>query len=171
MDWYTVFVLMHIIGTVLGVGGATFIEIYLINALRDGIVSPDESTIMQISYNTLRVGFFLLVISGFGFLILARLSEHNTWFYSLQFWAKLSIVGIIAINAVVMQFRLIPLLVGSSIALTSWYAALFLGVLRKEHYPILGVIAVYLVAIFIVYLILRAIHKKYIPQHDATTKN
>lgn len=162
MDWHSFLVVLHIVGTVLGVGGATYIEIVLLNALRDGVVTPDETAIMQFCYNTLRVGFFLLVISGFGFLILARLGEHTTWFYSLQFWSKLSIVAIIAINAVVMQFRLIPLLWGSAIALTSWYAALFLGVMRKADYPILGLVAVYLASIVLVYLALSYAHKKFL---------
>ena len=158
-----ILILMHIIGTVLGVGGATFIEILLINALRDGNVTPEESTLMQASYNTLRVGFFLLILSGFGFLILARLTEHNQWFYSLQFWAKLSIVGIIAVNAALLGLKRIPLLVGSAIALTSWYAALVLGVLRKAHFDLIGIIVVYIISIIIVYVVLRKIHARYAP--------
>ncbi len=163
MDWDQTLTLMHIIGTVLGVGGATFIEVYLINALRDGTVSPEETTIMQTSYNILRIGFLLLIISGFGFLILGRLTEHNQWFYSLQFWTKLAIVGIIGMNAALLQLHRMPLIWGSAIAFTSWYAALILGVLRKSHFPIYWVVGVYLVSIVIIYLILRTLHRRYTP--------
>jgi hypothetical protein len=159
---YDILVLTHIIGTVLGVGGATFIEILLINALRDGKVTPEESTLMQASYNTLRIGFFLLILSGFGFLILARLTENNQWFYSLQFWAKLSIVGIIALNAALLGLKRIPLLWGSAIGLTSWYATLVLGVLRKAHFDLIGIIVVYIVSIVITYVVLRKIHAHYV---------
>lgn len=161
MDWYNTLVLMHIIGTVLGVGGATYIEAYVIHALRDGVVSPEETAVMQTTYNILRVGFFLLILSGFGFLILARLAENNQWFYSLQFWSKLIIVGIIALTAALMQLRRIPLLLGSSIAFVSWYAALILGVLRKADYPLWGIILAYLLSIVITYFVLSTLHKKY----------
>ena len=164
MTFNDILILMHIVGTVLGVGGATFIEILLINALRDGDMSPDESILMQASYNTLRIGFLLLILSGFGFLILARLTENNQWFYSLQFWAKLSIVGVIALNAALLGLKRIPLLWGSAIALTSWYAALVLGVLRKAHFDIIGIVAAYIASIVIVYVVLRMIHIRYTPQ-------
>ncbi|KKW05411.1 MAG: hypothetical protein UY39_C0062G0001, partial [Candidatus Kaiserbacteria bacterium GW2011_GWC2_49_12] len=56
MDWYTFLIITHIIGTVLGVGGATFAEVHLIRALRDGTMSRDENSIMQATYAILRVG-------------------------------------------------------------------------------------------------------------------
>ena len=155
---------MHIVGTVLGVGGATFVEIHLVRALRDGVLSPEESAIMQTTYSVLRVGFFLLILSGFGFLILARLSEHTTWFYSIKFWMKLSIVGIIAVNAALIQLRWIPILWGSAIALVSWYAALVLGVLRGVGQP-LWIPIMYISAIIITYFVLREVHRRFIPHH------
>lgn len=167
MSIYDFLVLTHIIGTAVGVGGATFIEIFFINALRDGVMDPDEGTTMQISYNVLRIAFYVLILSGFGFLILARIAENNEWFYSPQFWVKLSIVAIIALNAALIQLRAIPLLWGSALALTSWYAALILGVLRGNTYPVWGVVLTYVASIVIIYFVLRAIHAKYVPHKTA----
>ncbi len=164
MDAQTLLIIMHIIGTVLGVGGATFVEIHLVRALRDGVLSPEESAIMQTTYTVLRVGFFLLILSGFGFLILARLGEHTTWFYSIKFWMKLSIVGIIAVNAMFIQLRWIPILWGSAIALVSWYAALVLGVLHGVKEP-LWIPVVYVASIFVVYIMLRQLHRRFTPHH------
>jgi hypothetical protein len=164
VDWYTIIVLGHIIGTVLGVGGATFAEVHLIRALRDGAMSPDESSIMQTTYTVIRIGFFLLVLSGFGFLILARLEDHTTWFYSITLWAKLGIVGIIGVNAVLLQLRWISLLWGSAISIVSWYAALILGtIMGRGEYSFFWIYAVYAVAVVVMYLILHAIHARYIP--------
>lgn len=167
MDWHTTLVTMHIVGTVLGVGGATFVEIHLIRALRDGVMSPDETVLMQTTYTVLRIGFFLLVLSGFGFLILARLSEHVAWFYSVKFWIKLAIVGIIALNAALIQLRWIPILWGSAIALVSWYAALVLGVMRGGEYSPYWIVGVYIVAILVTYFVLREVHRRFIPQHPS----
>lgn len=164
MDLYTALVITHIVGTVLGVGGATFVEVHLVRALRDGVVSPEEGALMQTTYSVLRVGFFLLIMSGFGFLILARLSENVAWFYSVKFWIKLSIVGIIAANAALIQLRWIPILWGSAIALVSWYAALVLGVLRGGEYSPYWILGIYVVAIITVYAILREVHRRFIPK-------
>lgn len=165
MDWHTALIIMHIIGTVLGVGGATFVEVHLLRAMRDGVMDPSESAIMQTTYYILRIGFFLLVLSGFGFFVVARLEEHTGMLYSIKLWSKLGIVGIIAINAALLQLRWIPILWGSAVALTSWYAALVLGALGRGAYSFLWIYIVYAVAIVIVYFILRALHKRYIPEH------
>lgn len=154
---------MHVIGTVLGVGGATFAEVHIIRALRDGTMSKDEGSIMHATYNILRIGFFLLILSGFGFLILARLEGYTALLYSVKLWSKLGIVGIIAVNAVLLQLRWTPLLWGSAIAFTSWYAALILGTLGRSEYSFFWIYAVYIVAVIIVYFTLRAIHARYIP--------
>ena len=163
MDWHTALILGHIVGTVLGVGGATFAEVHLIRALRDGVMSADESSIMQTTYTIIRIGFFILILSGFGFLLLARLEDQATWFYSIKLWAKLGIVGIIGVNAALLQLRWIPLLWGSAIAITSWYAALILGAMGRGEYSFFWIYAVYIAAIVVVYLILRAIHARYVP--------
>ena len=147
----------------LGVGGATFAEVHLIRALRDGVMSADESSIMQTTYTIIRIGFFILILSGFGFLLLARLEDQATWFYSIKLWAKLGIVGIIGVNAALLQLRWIPLLWGSAIAITSWYAALILGAMGRGEYSFFWIYAVYIAAIVVVYLILRAIHARYVP--------
>ena len=168
MDWYTALVIMHIVGTVLGVGGATFVEVHLVRALRDGVMSPEESAIMQTTYMVLRVGFFLLVLSGFGFLILSRLSEYTEWFYSITFWIKLSIVGIIALNAMLIQLRLIPILWGSAVAFVSWYAALVLGIFLRGggvEQP-LSIPMIYVAAIIIVYFAMREVRRRYTQPHS-----
>ena len=36
MDWHTALIVIHLIGTALGVGAATFAEIFYIKSLRDG---------------------------------------------------------------------------------------------------------------------------------------
>ena len=168
MDWYTTLVIMHIVGTVLGVGGATFVEVHLVRALRDGVMSPEESAIMQTTYTVLRIGFFLLIISGFGFLILSRLSEYTAWFYSITFWMKLSIVGIIAVNAIFIQLRWVPILWGSAIAFVSWYAALVLGIFLRDggvSQP-LWIPAVYVVAIIVTYFVMREVHHRFTQPHS-----
>lgn len=170
MDWFTVIILVHIIGTVLGAGGATFAEINLIRALRDGEVSPDESEIMKGAYAVLHFGFFLLVLSGFAFLLYFRLADETEFLYSPEFWAKLTVIGVLLVNAVLLQTRKINLVLGSAISITSWYTALALGVLSEMDYPYLGTLVVYVFAVLSAFFILRIVHKRFCHPRQSNAK-
>ena len=153
MDIYSLMVLGHIIGTVLGVGAATFVEILIINALYEGKTDPDKTLILQVSYNVLRIGLFLLVLSGMGFLLYARIEDFPSPMHSPQFWVKLGIIGVLVIGAMLQQLRLIPRAWGSAIAIASWYGALILGVLHSAEFPVTETIFVYLLSIVILFYI------------------
>jgi len=126
MDWYTLLVATHIIGTALGVGAATFSEIFLIKALRDGHVDPVESDFLRTTYRVIRIGLLLLVLSGFGFLLLYRTLGLTENLVSPLIWSKLTIVGIILLNAILLQARKVPLWLGSALSITSWYSAMLI---------------------------------------------
>lgn len=161
MDIYSLLVLGHIIGTVLGVGAATFVEINIINALNEGKSDPDKTLIMQISYNVLRVGLLLLVLSGMGFLIYSRVLEYPGAEHSPQFWVKMGVVGVLVAGAMLQQLKLIPLAWGSAIAITSWYTALTLGVLHQAEFPVVETVFVYLLLIVVMHFIFSFFHRKF----------
>ena len=56
MDIGLLLVLVHLVGTIFGVGGATMIEVHLNQALKDSLVSKDESAILALDYKIVRVG-------------------------------------------------------------------------------------------------------------------
>jgi ABC-type enterobactin transport system permease subunit len=161
MDWYPILIIAHIVGTVLGVGGATFAELNVIRALRDGRVSRDEKGLMHGGYAVLRLGFFILLVSGFGLLVYYRLNGMEEMLYEPKLWAKLTIVGLIGINAVLLQLRVVPLLWGSAISLTSWYAALIIGSLHEIEYSYFVLLAMYAAAVVIVHVALRKLHRRF----------
>lgn len=161
MTIYGIMVLMHIIGTVLGVGAATFVEINIINALYEGKRDPDKTLIMQITYNTLRIGLLLLFLSGIGFLVYARVLEYSSLIHSAQFWVKLGVVGLIVVTAMLQQLKMIPRAWGSAIAITSWYTALVLGVLHDAEFPVLNILFVYLLTIVCMYYVFSFLQTKF----------
>ena len=64
MDPLTLLIIGHLIGSVLGVGGATFIEIFLNKALRDGEVNPTEGSFLKATFTTVRVGLLISLVTG-----------------------------------------------------------------------------------------------------------
>lgn len=153
-------VVSHIIGTVLGVGGATFAEIFYLKAKRDGIFEPLEVDYLKVAYFVLRIGLFILVISGFGFLLLFRLNEFGGPLLGVKLWSKLLIVLILVLNAFLIQTKKMPMWLGSSISITSWYTAMILGLWRGLNYSFGHIAVSYLFAVLIVAYILHIIDKR-----------
>ena len=150
MDWYTFLIITHLIGTVLGAGGATFAEIFYLKAKRDGVIEPLEIDYLKTIYFILRIGLFILIISGFGFLLLYRLMGNGEALLNSKLWAKLGIVVILVLNAFLIQAKKIPMWLGASISITSWYGALILGAWRTLDASFVSIIIIYIIAFFIV---------------------
>lgn len=163
MDIHTILVLMHVVGTVLGVGGATVAEINILQALRDGKVDTSEKQLMHANYTMIRVGTALIVLSAL-LLIWWHLSEGNTWVLtSGKVWVKEIMTIAIVINAVALSRRWVPLWLGSAISFTSWWGAAVLGVWRHVPYSFWIIFTGYIVSIGVVALVLHFIRKHFIP--------
>lgn len=160
MTFYELLVIMHIVGTVLGVGAATFAEIHYTRFNSDDIITDDERKTLATTYTVMRTGLFLLVISGFGFLLYLRLTEYTDLLTSATFLAKMTVVGVLVGNALLLQARIMPLAIGAAVSLTSWYTALILGSLRDTNSSYIEILAYYVVAIVLVGITLRWIRAR-----------
>ena len=163
MDWHTFLIITHIIGTVFGVGGAIFAEVFYLKSIKDGDIDSTESSFLKTTYFILRIGIILLVLSGFGLLILNRLEGATQYLYNPRLWAKLTLTLVIVVNAILLEIRLIPIWLGFSLSFTSWYAALVLGLWRGASAA--GYVTImlwYIIAVFVVAFILGAIKKWYV---------
>lgn len=162
MDALTILIIVHTVGTVLGVGGATFIEIFLNKALKDGEIDPIESSFLQTTFTVVRWGLIISLISGFGFLLLYKFNGQAFRLYDPTLWAKLTIIIIIAINALLLQAHKISLFWGSAFSFVSWYAALLLGVFLSGPSPNLSyltIMAIYFAVVIVGAFILKFIRK------------
>ena len=151
--------IVHIIGVVLGAGGATFAEIFFLKSMRDGKIDPVEGSFMKITYRILRIGLLLLVISGFGYLLLYRFMDQPELLYRTKLWSKLTITVILLLTVIGWEMRKVPVWLGSAISLTSWYAALIIGAWRGLDASYLAIMGVYLLSLVVVAGILKMIRK------------
>lgn len=162
MDIYTLLIIAHLVGTILGVGGATMIEVALNKALMDGTMSPDEREILTPTYTIVRVGLIVSLISGFGFLLIYKFTGQTFRLYDPVLWAKLTVIVVIAINALLLQSRKISLYWGSALSFVSWWLAVILGVFltNRVHYTYFGIMVVYILAIIVGAALLHIIRKR-----------
>lgn len=160
MDWPVLIKISHLVGTALGVGGATLAEVFYLKCLKDGQVDPTESDLLKTIYLVLRVGMVLLVLSGFGYLVFYRLAGLEQYLYSARLWAKLTIVLILLLSVAAWQAKLVSAKLGSGLSLASWYAALILGAWRLgPSVSYWQIVAAYLLAVGVVTIILALIRK------------
>jgi len=132
MDLYTLLIIGHLIGTVLGVGGVTMIEVHLNKALADGTMSPDERGMLGLNFTVLRVGPVLSFFTGLGFVILYYMTGNETRLQNPVFWAKMFMVVIIVINALLLQSHKVSLYWGSALSFVSWWMAALMGMFLTQ---------------------------------------
>ena len=143
-DIFLVLIILHVAGTVLGVGGATFIEVFLNKALADGKMDAVEKGFMATTYKVLRTGLAISVLTGLGFLVLYYVSGRYGQLTNPVLWAKNTIILTLVINAVLLHYHKMKLRWGSALSFVSWWAALILGIFltnnnRYGYFEIMGV--------------------------------
>jgi hypothetical protein len=160
MDFYGIIVATHIIGTILGTGGATVAEVQINLALKDRSVSPDERALMHGNYFLIRVGMVLILLSVLG-MVWYQLGQGNEWILtSAKLHAKYLMFAVIVVNAVLLSRRMMPLWLGASISLTSWWGATVLGLMGKLPYTLPVYLGVYMAAVVIVAGVLHLVRTR-----------
>lgn len=159
MSWISFIKIAHVIGTVLGVGGATFAEYFYQEAIKDGVVDETERRFLRKTYPVMRIGMIILILSGLAFFIYYRLTGNAAKIYNPRLWAKMAITLIIVANTLLMQAKKVPLWLATSLSLTSWYSALILGLWREAPNSFWMIMGYYLVSLIVVAGILEIIRE------------
>lgn len=158
MELSSFLTLAHIVAAIFGVGGATAAEVLMIRALKDGHIDPSEGVLMKEVYTMIRIGFALAFISGIGFLVLFKVNGDIDHLWEVLLWGKFTIVGVIGLNAILLQAHSISLKWGSAISFVSWYFVLFLSVVRPEA-GYLTIIFTFIIALLLGKFLLSGIHR------------
>ncbi len=162
MTIYVFIVLLHVIGTVLGAGGATVAEVQINKALKDKQVTPDERALMHGNYFLIRVGMAFLALSVIG-MIWYYINDNNIErLLGDKVLFKGFLFGLIIANAIAMTRRWIPLWLGASVSFTSWWGAAVLGVAGRLPYSFLIYFIVFVAAVLVVAGISHLIRKRMI---------
>ncbi len=143
--------IIHTLGLTLGVGSSTFALIFYIRALEDGVVDASEKRFMNTVYVVLRIGM-ALILSG----LVLSLFTPTPAFVSEWF-----LLIVISINAVLMQFRIMPMRFGPVIAGGSWYSLFFVSKTPIAHFDVLSQIGIYLCFLSFVYMIFHYLKNKF----------
>ena len=159
MDLYTIIIMAHVIGTILGTGGATVAEIQINKALQDGRLDESERALMHANYWMIRVGLALIVVSAIA-IFWYQWGQGSGWVLTSQkLWIKELMVVVIIVNAVALSYHRVPLWLGSAISFTSWWSATLLGLAGQLPYSFVTYLVGYVIAIFVIASILHLIRR------------
>ena len=149
MDIYTLLIIGHLVGTILGVGGATMIEVQLNRALADGSFNEDERALFGLNFVVLRTGLVMALATGFGFVAYYVLNDQGFRLQNPVLWAKLLFVVILAVNALLLQAHKVSIYWGSAFSFVTWWATFLLGVFLSNSVQVdmLYIFAAYIVSI------------------------
>ena len=162
MDLHQILVIGHVLGAVLGLGGAVIAEAQIMKALSDNKISDDERALMHANYFWIRVGTALIILTGIS-LVWLLLNDGMTWVLkSAVLQVKVIMTAVIITNAVLLTKRLIPLWVGSALSLASWLGATILGASGGLPYSFTVLLSSYIVFIALVAIALHFIRKIYL---------
>lgn len=156
-------VVAHVIGTVLGAGGATIAEVNLVQATKNGKPHPEAKRLMHANYTVIRVGTALIVLSGIA-LVMVHVAQGHDWMWtSAKLGAKTALTVLIVVNAIALARRWVPLWLGAALSFASWWAAAILGVWRNvelSFWEITALYVVWLVCVAVGLHFIRAYAKK-----------
>lgn len=157
-----VLIILHLLGVALGVGGALVSDLMFIKSVRNGTITRTEMSFLRLGSSVVWGGLLLLVVSGASMFFL----NPEAYASSSKFLVKMTVVGILVLNAIAFHAVHIPrlsanvgkrlassrdftentgiLIVSGVISIVSWISALVLGSLSSIPYSYITVLSVYI---------------------------
>jgi len=142
---------LHLVGIVLGLGGATLTDLFFFKFLKDFKVEAQEAEILNTFSQVIWIGIAILIITGLGL----YLPQRDILNHSNPFMLKMTIVSVIFINGILLNTFIAPRTKNFSfvkiletdiitpvhirqaafalgaVSVSSWYTTLFLATMKK----------------------------------------
>lgn len=150
----TALILMHLLGLVLGMGAALFLDVYMLRHLYRAPVTPASVAVARLGGQLAGFGFAALCVSGAGFLALyAGLAPGKL--ENPKIWAKVMVVALLMLNGMNIHEQILPkleagmgrpllaglslreafpFLMAGSLSMVGWMFALVLGTVREFNF-------------------------------------
>jgi hypothetical protein len=179
----TLFLVVHLVGLALGVGGALISDAMFFKSIRDWRISKTEMGFLALGSWSVGIGLGLLILSGLGMFSL----DPEKYLASAKFLAKMTIVAVLIVNAFILHNLQIPhlehisrndlstrtafaknrtvFLLGGVVSVVSWLSALTLGAFRSVPWPYETILEVYLFALVFAFCGAFLIRDRLMPVH------
>jgi len=181
IDTQTILIGLHLLGVIIGMGGAFTSDAIFFSSISDEKVSHTEVRFLKLGGKMVWLGIFIIALSG----LFIFYSNPEFYLHSSKFLAKMSVVAILLLNGLIFHLVHIPrfhrhaeshfpsseefmhfapwLLVGGVISSISWLSALILGLWRGIPYSYLEIMSFYGLVLLVIIIFTLIFRKKFIP--------
>ena len=147
-----VFVIFHILGVAIGAGAAFTGDFIFFASIKDKVISKEENKLMDAVSTLVWFGLGLILLSGVGLVWL----RPEIFLRSEKFWAKMTVVLVIAINGLIFRFvhrktfaesigvrfekadklmkNKLSIIISGALSMISWVYTIILGVLSRTPF-------------------------------------
>lgn len=190
IEFKQLFTTLHVLSMSVGVGSATLTDVFFFRFLRNFKISKEEAKLMNVLSAVIWTALIAAILTGAA-LYLSNPAGYNA---TPKFLAKMIIVGVILLNGLLLNFYISPRLThisfmhhptyqidyfrhfrrlafaSGAISLTSWYAALTLGSLRKLPLEFNFILALYAAALIGAVISSQLLEHRYVKRARARQK-
>jgi uncharacterized membrane protein len=185
---YLYVLMLHNLGFVIGVGGATITDFLFFRFLKDFKLEPKEAEIINSLSPLIWTGLILLIVTGIG-LYLPQTERLND---SPKFLAKVIVVGIILLNGIILNLVIGPKMssilqfkerqgdatfnlvrkmrrfafASGGISIVSWYTAFILGLWRGIPFSFWQIMGAY-IFVLIGAIAVGQLHEAYLTKKNS----
>ncbi len=178
-ETYTITV--HLLGLVLGLGGALILDVMIFHFLNNLTISSREAVIMHLISQMIILGLALLIVSGFALTLI----NPEAYLENPRFLMKMTAVGVVTINGVLLNLFVVPKMeqisfqkgemeentglirgafVAGAVSMTSWLSVFILAMINPlEAYSFGILLTVYLILLAMTVaggLVMKKIYEK-----------
>lgn len=151
---YTLIEVVFSLGLTLGVGSSTFALIFYIKSLQDGVIDATERSFLHTVFFVLRIGMVLIAAGLGGKFLMGTMGEP------IAYGLSSALIGIIALNAILMDRRIMPMQYGPILAGGSWYSLFFVSKVPVASFPLWVPVVEYVVFLIVFYFAFHFLRKK-----------
>jgi len=151
--------LLQQLGVTLGVGASTFAMMFYIVGISDGEIDASERRFMHATYTTIRIGLFLIIITGLATAAAHYLAGDIATLLQPAFIFKWILLFIIIMHGVLVDTRILSSQIGGVIAGASWYALFVIHALSPvtNWFTVIALYIIWLIVFSIGFYLTRAI--------------
>lgn len=136
MSTYLFLSVIQQIGISLAIGSSTFALIFYYKSIRDGTIDNTEKMFLHTVYAVLRIGMAIIILSELLITVWFYYIGETATLITSSYWFGWLIVGIIILNATLMQAHKMPMWLGPAVAGGSWYTYAIVHTLAPVNAPL-----------------------------------
>ncbi|MCC5912734.1 MAG: hypothetical protein JJU46_00035 [Balneolaceae bacterium] len=154
---------LHLLGLVLGLGGAVILDVMIFHFLNNFKISSREAVIMHLISQMIILGLIFLIVSG----VALTLTDPDTFLENPRFLMKMTSVGVVTLNGILLNLFVVPKMeqisflegekeensglisaafIAGSVSMVSWFTVFVLAMINPlETFSYLQLLSAYLI--------------------------